>query len=86
MTSPRLGNRNGTPDQPFAWAAREFLRKSVIGKRVTFRVESATPTGREMGAANLEDGTSITALLVSDHLEHRGIGYMNKRRIQRVLN
>ena len=36
VASPRLGNRNGTPDQPFAWAAREFLRKSVIGKRVTF--------------------------------------------------
>ena len=35
VASPRLGNRNGTPDQPFAWAAREFLRKSVIGKRVT---------------------------------------------------
>ena len=66
VASPRLGNRNGTPDQPFAWAAREFLRKSVIGKRVTFRVESATPTGREMGAANLEDGTSIAALLVSN--------------------
>ena len=41
---------------------------------------------QEMGAANLEDGTSITALLVSDHLEHRGIDYLNKRRIQRVLN
>ena len=66
VASPRLGNRNGTPDQPFAWAAREFLRKSVIGKRVTFRVESATPTGREMGAANLDDGTSIAALIVSN--------------------
>lgn len=66
VASPRLGNRNGTPDQPFAWAAREFLRKSVIGKRVTFWVESATPTGREMGAANLDDGTSIAALIVSN--------------------
>jgi len=66
VASPRMGNRNGTPDQPFAWAAREFLRKSVIGKRVTFRVESATPTGREMGAANLDDGTSIAALIVSN--------------------
>ena len=41
---------------------------------------------QEMGAANLEDGTSITALLVSDHLEHRGTDYLNKRRIQRVPN
>ena len=66
VAAPRLGNRNGTPDQPFAWAAREFLRKQVIGKRVTFRVESATPTGREMGSAYLEDSTSIAALLISN--------------------
>ena len=66
VAAPRLGNRNSTPDQPFAWAAREFLRKQVIGKRVTFRVESATPTGREMGSAYLEDSTSIAALLISN--------------------
>ena len=64
--APRLGNRNGTPDQPFAWAAREFLRKQVIGKRVTFRVEGATPSGREMGVAYLEDGTSVATLLISN--------------------
>ena len=64
IAAPRLGNRNGTPDQPFAWASREFLRKQVIGKRVTFRVDSATATGREMGAAYLED-TSIAGLIVS---------------------
>lgn len=64
IAAPRLGNRNGTPDQPFAWASREFLRKEAIGKRVTFRVDLATPSGREMGAAYLEE-TSIAALLVS---------------------
>ena len=57
------GNRNGTPVQPFAWPARKSFHKSDIAKRVTFRLKSATPTGREMGAANLEDGISIAALL-----------------------
>ena len=93
-TSPGISANLGT--LPFG---RPF-RESDIAKRVTFQVrlpegpfrsrafqvKSATPTGREMGAANLEDGTSITALLVSDHLEHRGTDYLNKRRIQRVLN
>ena len=64
--APRLGNRNGTPDQPFAWAAREFLRKQMVGKRVTFRVESVTPSGREMGSVYLEDGSSVALLLVSN--------------------
>ena len=59
------GNRNGTPPvQPFAWPARKTFRKRDTDLAVTFRVKSATPTGREMGAANLEDGTSIGALLI----------------------
>ena len=33
---------------------------------VTFRVKSATPNGREMGAANVEDGTSVAGLLMSN--------------------
>ena len=80
------GNRNGTPVQPFAWPACKSFHEDDLAKRVTFRLKSATPTGREMGAANLEDGISIAALLVSDHLEHRGIDYLNKRRSQRVLD
>ena len=59
------GNRNGTPPvQPFAWPARKTFRKRDTDLAVTFRVKSATPTGREMGAANLEDGTSVAALLI----------------------
>ena len=61
------GNRNGTPVQPFAWPAlKSFPESDNIAKRVTFQVKSATPTGREMGAANLEDCTSIAAVLLSD--------------------
>jgi len=67
VSAPRLGNRNGTPDQPFAWAAREFLRKELIGKRVSFRVEATTPTGREMGSVTLDDtGASVSSLVVGN--------------------
>eukprot|EP00967_Tisochrysis_lutea_P100011 scaffold148861_cov28-Tisochrysis_lutea.AAC.1 len=56
LSAPRLANRSGTPDQPFAWDAREFLRRLTIGKHVTFVIEAApnapTPAGttpREFG-------------------------------------
>jgi staphylococcal nuclease domain-containing protein 1 len=75
ITSPRLGNRNGTPDQPFAWAAREYLRKLCIGKPVTFVIESAgtgpapgAPAGstpREFGSVFL-DGIPVQRLLVAE--------------------
>eukprot|EP00179_Madagascaria_erythrocladioides_P000671 CAMPEP_0198312620 /NCGR_PEP_ID=MMETSP1450-20131203/3931_1 /TAXON_ID=753684 ORGANISM="Madagascaria erythrocladiodes, Strain CCMP3234" /NCGR_SAMPLE_ID=MMETSP1450 /ASSEMBLY_ACC=CAM_ASM_001115 /LENGTH=157 /DNA_ID=CAMNT_0044015571 /DNA_START=42 /DNA_END=512 /DNA_ORIENTATION=+ len=44
VRAPRLGvtgfgQRPCTPDQPFAWAAREFVRKMAIGRRVNFSVE-----------------------------------------------
>ena len=69
------------------WPGLKSFRESDIPKCVAFQVKPATPTGREMGAANLEDGTSITALLVSDHLvdAHTGIVYLNKRRVDHVL-
>jgi len=41
ITAPRLGRRGfggseATPDEPFAFASREYLRKKVIGKTVTY--------------------------------------------------
>eukprot|EP00962_Isochrysis_galbana_P048940 scaffold20575_cov93-Isochrysis_galbana.AAC.1 len=75
ISSPRLGNRNGTPDQPFAWAAREYLRKLCIGKSITFVIESAgtgpasgAPAGatpREFGSVYL-DGVPVQRLLVAE--------------------
>jgi len=36
--------------QPYAWEAREFLRKKLIGKEVSFTVEYKAPgTGKEYG-------------------------------------
>lgn len=64
IVAPRLGNRGGTPDQPFAWGSREFLRQQAIGKRVTFQVDGQNASNREFGSIFLEDGTSLAALTV----------------------
>jgi staphylococcal nuclease domain-containing protein 1 len=43
--------------QPFAWEAREFLRKKLVGKEVSYTVEYKAPgTGREYGAVYLGRG------------------------------
>eukprot|EP00161_Ancyromonas_sigmoides_P023755 TRINITY_DN7505_c0_g1_i1.p2 TRINITY_DN7505_c0_g1~~TRINITY_DN7505_c0_g1_i1.p2 ORF type:complete len:961 (+),score=592.59 TRINITY_DN7505_c0_g1_i1:68-2884(+) len=40
ITAPRLGRRDGTsPDEPWAWAAREALRRACVGRQVAFKVE-----------------------------------------------
>nr|CAG4645365.1 EOG090X01F7 [Lynceus sp. MCZ IZ 141354] len=55
ITAPKLARRatnnaEETKDEPFAWDAREFLRKKVIGKEVVFVVDYKVPTtGREYG-------------------------------------
>ena len=33
-------------DEPFAWDAREYLRKLLVGKAVQFRQDSKSATGR----------------------------------------
>lgn len=49
----------GTPEEPFAWASREFLRKKCIGKRVTYTiqnvVEGSSSPVRAHGTAQLGD-------------------------------
>uniref|UniRef100_W5NER7 Staphylococcal nuclease domain-containing protein n=1 Tax=Lepisosteus oculatus TaxID=7918 RepID=W5NER7_LEPOC len=60
-----------TPDEPWAWPAREFLRKKMIGKEVCFTVENKTPQGREYGMVYLGKDTSgenIAESLVSEGL------------------
>ena len=62
---PRLGNKS-MADAPFAWGAREFLRKLAVGKRVSFQVEAQGAANRAFGAVYLEDGSSLTAHIVSN--------------------
>ena len=65
IQAPRLARRANpnvegsleTKDEPYAWEAREFMRKRLIGKEVCFTVEYKTPgTGREYGAIYLGKG------------------------------
>ena len=42
--------------QPWAFQAREFLRKKMIGKEVCFTVEIKTQQGREYGMVYLGKG------------------------------
>jgi len=75
IVAPRLGNRNGTPDAPYAWASREFLRQSAIGHRVSFTIESASPQNgaapgaglvRDFGSVLLDGTTSLAALILEN--------------------
>lgn len=38
LIAPRPAIRAGEEDEPWAWAAREFLRKKTVGKNVTLRI------------------------------------------------
>uniref|UniRef100_A0A8C5HCW8 Staphylococcal nuclease domain-containing protein n=1 Tax=Gouania willdenowi TaxID=441366 RepID=A0A8C5HCW8_GOUWI len=60
-----------TPDEPYAFQAREFLRKKLIGKEVCFTVEIKTALGREYGMVYLGKDTSgenIAEALVNEGL------------------
>lgn len=66
ITAPKLARRpvmgveesQNSQDEPFAWDAREFLRKKLIGKEVNFTVEHKIPSGREYGTIYLKGADS----------------------------
>ena len=64
IAAPRLAKRpndsgaGGTNDEPFAWEAREFIRKKIVGQPVVFVRDFIAASGREHGRVYL-GGTSI---------------------------
>lgn len=44
-----------TKDEPYAWEAREYLRKKLVGEEVLFTLEK-TNTTREYGTIYLGKG------------------------------
>ena len=64
IAAPRLGNKS-TADAPHAWDTREYLRKTVVGKRVTFQVEAQGAANRAFGVVYLEDGTSLAVMITA---------------------
>jgi staphylococcal nuclease domain-containing protein 1 len=63
-TSPHLKKEG---DEPFAFEARDALRKLVVGKRVQFKVLYSIPnTKREYGVIFLEDGRRLPEFMVEE--------------------
>ena len=68
--------------QSYAWEAREFLRKLLVGKEVTFVVEHTTNTKREYGIVRVNvngEDVSVTDMLLTEGLvEVRQTGRENE--------
>lgn len=73
ITSPRLGRNNKDnnvePDQPYAFDAREFLRKKLVGKEIVFVKEATTTSGTDRGTLylgkDIQTGENINEAIVS---------------------
>ncbi|XP_058791125.1 staphylococcal nuclease domain-containing protein 1 [Phymastichus coffea] len=76
VIAPKLGRRpvNTSPetkDEPYAWEAREFLRKKLIGQEIVFVEEKSPNNNRTYGRVWIGkdmSGPSITEQLVSEGL------------------
>lgn len=70
--NPNIEGSAETKDEPYAWEAREFLRRKLVGKEVAFYLEYKVPgSGREYGALYLgkdSDGENVTEQLVAEGL------------------
>jgi len=78
IQAPRLATKRGPmgaetyePDQPFAFEAREFLRKKVIGKEVCFLSEAKTQSNTDIGQLYL--GKDVTSENVNEALIEAGV-------------
>ncbi|KAA8580217.1 hypothetical protein FQN60_005752, partial [Etheostoma spectabile] len=69
-----------TPDEPWAFQAREFLRKKLIGKEVCFTVEIKTALGREYGMVYL--GRDTTGENIADSLVNEGLATVRREGIR----
>ncbi|KAF7664239.1 hypothetical protein LDENG_00183980 [Lucifuga dentata] len=69
-----------TPDEPFAFQAREFLRKKLIGKEVCFTVEIKTALGREYGMVYL--GKDTTGENIAESLVNEGLATVRREGIR----
>lgn len=54
-----LSSADETKDEPYAWEAREFLRKKLIGQDVIFTSEKPPNATREYGVVWLGKGETL---------------------------
>uniref|UniRef100_A0A5S6QCB8 Staphylococcal nuclease domain-containing protein n=1 Tax=Trichuris muris TaxID=70415 RepID=A0A5S6QCB8_TRIMR len=84
---PRLGRRpteaapTETKDEPYAWEAREYMRKILLGKQVQFKLEYTIPnTGREFGSLLVKiDGNMYN---VADKLISEGLAELRPAKVK----
>ncbi|XP_041113786.1 staphylococcal nuclease domain-containing protein 1-like [Polyodon spathula] len=69
-----------TPDEPWAFQAREYLRKKMIGKEICFTVENKTPQGREYGMVYL--GKDTTGENIAESLVAEGLAAVRREGIR----
>eukprot|EP00993_Chasmostoma_nieuportense_P000706 NODE_164_length_2843_cov_20.663108_g152_i0.p1 GENE.NODE_164_length_2843_cov_20.663108_g152_i0~~NODE_164_length_2843_cov_20.663108_g152_i0.p1 ORF type:complete len:898 (+),score=283.33 NODE_164_length_2843_cov_20.663108_g152_i0:38-2731(+) len=66
---PKLAHRPQSDEEPYAWEAREFVRKLVIGKLVGYHHEySVSSIAREFGQVITQDNQNLAVLLVREGL------------------
>ncbi|KAF7998494.1 hypothetical protein HCN44_010902 [Aphidius gifuensis] len=77
VVAPKLARRGKNPgegsnDEPWAWEAREFLRKKLINQEVVFNEEKTASATKTYGSVWLgkdkESGINVAELLVSEGL------------------
>uniref|UniRef100_A0A8C7TE52 Staphylococcal nuclease domain-containing protein n=1 Tax=Oncorhynchus mykiss TaxID=8022 RepID=A0A8C7TE52_ONCMY len=73
-------DQKDTPDEPYAFQAREFLRKMLIGKEVCFTVEVKTALGREYGMVYL--GRDTTGENIAESLVNEGLATVRREGIR----
>merc|ERR1712096_350427 len=80
--NPNIEDSVGTNDEPFAWQARENLRKKVIGKEIFFVVDFAPSADRCYATVYLgssASGENMNQMQVAD-------GFADVRKINRADN
>lgn len=84
--NPTVEGSSDTPDEPFAWEAREFLRKMLVGKEIKFVVEHKAPS-REYGTIwTASDGRNLADVMLSEGLvEVRQAGARPSDELNRLL-
>ncbi|XP_038049256.1 staphylococcal nuclease domain-containing protein 1-like [Patiria miniata] len=72
--NPNIENSVETKDEPYAWEAREYLRKKLVGKEVNFTVEYTAPgSGRAYGCIYLPSGKDQVSENVTESIVAEGL-------------
>lgn len=80
-----------TKDEPYAWEAREFLRKKLVGKEVAFSSEKpANSATREYGfvwtGKDIHKDENLTELLLAEGLVKVRDGGRNIPQLKRLVD